>query len=59
MRLNPPSLLIFWISLLLAILAVATKLGYIGIPRYLAHQEYWLAVAAYFTLMVGVVVRGL
>lgn len=59
MRLNPPSLLIFWMSLLLALLAVATKLGYFGIPRYLVHQEYWLAVTAYFTLMIGNIVRGL
>jgi len=59
MRLNPPSLLIFWISLILALLAVGTKLGYLGLPRYLVHQEYWLAIMAYFTLMIGVVVRGL
>lgn len=59
MRLNPPSLLIFWMSFILALLAVATKLGYFGIPRYLAHQEYWLAIVAYFTLMIGNIVRGL
>jgi small-conductance mechanosensitive channel len=59
MRLNPPSLLIFWMSIILALLAVATKLGYFGIPRYLVHQEYWLAIVAYFTLMIGNIVRGL
>lgn len=59
MRLNPPSLLIFWIAFILALSAVATKLGYLGLPRYLVHQEYWLAIMAYFTLMIGNLVRGL
>ncbi|MEO1264369.1 MAG: hypothetical protein AAFV26_01535 [Pseudomonadota bacterium] len=58
MRLNPPSLLIFLISVVLALLAISTKLGYFGLPRYLAHQEYWLAITAYLTLMVGNIVRG-
>jgi hypothetical protein len=59
MRLNPPSLLIFWMSIILALLAVATKLGYFGIPRSLVHLEYWLAIVAYFPLMIGNIVRGL
>ena len=58
MRLNPPSLLIFLISFVLALLAIATKLGYFGIPRYLGHQEYWLAITAYMTLLIGNIVRG-
>ena len=43
MRLNPPSLFIFSISLLLAGLALISKFGAIGInvPRYLPHQEFW------------------
>ncbi len=61
MRLNPPSLFIFLASLLLAIIALISKFGAIGInlPRYLPHQEYWLAMTAYVVLMVGVIVRGL
>ena len=59
MRLNPPTILIFLISLTLALLALVTKLGFIGVPRYLPHQEFWLAIMAYITLMVGNVVRGL
>ncbi len=59
MRLNPPTILIFLISLTLALLALVTKIGFIGVPRYLPHQEFWLAITAYITLMVGVVVRGL
>jgi hypothetical protein len=61
MRLNSPSIAVFVISLLLAALALLSKFGAIGInlPRYIPHQEYWLAMVAYLVLMVGVVVRGL
>jgi hypothetical protein len=58
MRLNPPTIAIFLISLTLAILALITKLGFVGVPRYLPHQEFWLAITAYITLMVGNLVRG-
>jgi hypothetical protein len=59
MRLNPPTVVIFLISLVLAALAIITKMGFIPIPRYLPHQEYWLAMTAYLTLMIGNIVRGL
>lgn len=59
MRLNPPTILIFLISLLLASVALITKIGFIPIPRYLPHQEFWLAIVAYFTLMIGNIVNGL
>jgi hypothetical protein len=61
MRLNPPSLAVFLISLILAALALVSKFGAIGInvPRYLPHQEYWLAMAAYLVLMVGNLAKGL
>ena len=61
MRLNPPSLPVLLISLLRAGLALISKFGGIGInvPRYLPHQEYWLALVAYLVLMVGNLVRGL
>jgi hypothetical protein len=59
MRLNPPTIAIFLISLTLALLALVTKLGFLGVPRYLPHQEFWLAITAYITLMVGNLVRGL
>ena len=60
MRLNPPSIFVFLISLVLAALALLSKFGAIGInvPRYLPHQEFWLAITAYITLMVGNLVRG-
>jgi hypothetical protein len=59
MRLNPPTIVIFLISFVLATLALITKLGFIPVPRYLPHQEFWLAITAYLTLMVGNLVRGL
>ena len=54
MRLNPPSIAIFLVSLTLALLALITKIGIVGVP-----QEFWLAITAYITLMVGNLVRGL
>lgn len=59
MRLNPPTIIIFALSLILALLAIITKIGIVPIPRYLPHQEYWLAIVAYFVLMAGNVFRGL
>ena len=59
MRLNPPGLIIFLISVTLAGLALVTKLGLIPIPRYVPHQEFWLAITAYMTLMIGNIARGL
>lgn len=59
MRLNPPTILIFLMSFILALLALVTKLGFIPIPRYLPHQEFWLAITAYVTLMIGNLVKGL
>jgi len=61
MRLNPPSIAIFLVSLTLtlALLALITKIGIVGVPHYLPHQEFWLAITAYITLMLGNLVRGL
>ena len=59
MRLSPPTLLLFLISLIFALIAMATKLSYVPIPRYLPHQEYWFAIVAYMVLSVGVIFRGL
>ena len=59
MRLNPPSVLIFLASVVLAALALITKVGVIPMPRYLPHQEFWLAIMAYMMLMIGNMVRGL
>lgn len=59
MRLNPPSIIVFLISLVLGALALVSRLGLVPIPRYLPHQEFWLAMTAYMVLMIAVVVRGI
>lgn len=59
MRLNPPTLLMFLIALVFAILAVITKAGMGFMPRFIPHQEFWLAIIAYLTLMIGNLIRGL
>ena len=56
---NPPSIAIFLVALTLALLALITKIGIVGVPKYLPHQEFWLAITGYITLMVGNLVRGL
>lgn len=59
MRLNPPTIVIFLISLVLAALALVMKLGIVHMPLYLPHQDFWLAISAYLILMTGTLVRGL
>ncbi|MEZ5773736.1 MAG: hypothetical protein R3D33_03195 [Hyphomicrobiaceae bacterium] len=59
MRLNPPTVFIFAISLLLIALAVISRMGFVPIPEYMPHQEFWLAVFGYLILMLGNLVRGL
>ena len=59
MRFNPPPLLVFLIALVLALLAVVTKLGLGFMPRFVPHQEFWLAISAYLVLMTGNLVRGI
>lgn len=59
LRLNPPTVIVFFISLIFALGAIVTKGGFFPVPRYLPHQEYWLAITAYMVLVVGNVFRGL
>lgn len=59
MRLNPPPLLVFMISLVLAVLAVVTKVGFGFMPRFIPNQEFWLAISAFLVLMTGNLLRGI
>ena len=67
MRLNPPSIFIFLISIILAALSLTMKLGFISIisfdaleiPRYMPHQDYWLAILAWMVLMIGNISKGI
>ncbi|MGH1406971.1 MAG: hypothetical protein ACRBBJ_10480 [Rhodomicrobiaceae bacterium] len=59
MRLNPPTIFIFLISLILAVAAIASHQGLVNIPSFITAQEFWLAVSAYVLLAIGNLVRGL
>ncbi len=59
MRLNPPTVFVFLISLVLVGLAVVSQLGIFPIPFKFPNQNFWLAVVGYVVLMIGNLVRGL
>jgi hypothetical protein len=54
--LTPPSLFIFVISLVLALIALLAAYGHIGLLR--ASYAFALLLIAYIVLMVGVLFRG-
>ncbi len=58
MRLNPPTVFIFLISLLLVGIGLASRL-FLAIPEYVPHQQFWLVVAGYIVLVLGNLIRGL
>jgi hypothetical protein len=57
MNLSAPTMPIFLISLVMAILAVLSA-KFVSIPV-VSGNEFWLAVLAYIVLMVGNVAKGL
>ena len=59
MRLNPPTLFVFLLSLLFAIFALVAQLHLLPIPQMVPHQQFWLVLVAYIMLMLGNLVRGL
>lgn len=59
MRLNPPSIIVFLISLILVGLAVASQLNLLPIPFKFPNQNFWFVVIGYVVLMIGNIVRGL
>lgn len=59
MRLNPPSLMIFLVALVFAVLAAITKVGLFGIQAFVPHLDFWFAIIAYIVLMLGNLVRGI
>ena len=59
MRLNPPTVFIFLISLLLATIAIISQQGIMSIPSFIPEQNFWLATSAYVILAIGNLVRGL
>lgn len=59
MRLNPPTLLMFLIALVFALLAAVSKAGLFGMQHAIPHQDFWFAIIAYLILMLGTLVRGI
>ncbi len=59
-RLTPPTFPVFIISLILAVLAVASL--YVHVPivgHYLVGHRFWVMTAAYVVLFIGVIFDGL
>lgn len=59
-RLTPPTFPVFLVSLILAVLAVATlytRVPFVG--HYVSTHRFWVMVVAYVVLLAGVVLEGL
>jgi hypothetical protein len=62
MRLTPPTIPIFLIAVILAILSVGSMYTHVpAIGPYIAagHHRYWMMVAAFVIMTIGVVFPGL
>jgi hypothetical protein len=57
--LTPPSVLIFGISLVLAVLALMVHYAHVSIPIINASHVFDVLAVAYVVLMVGVLFRGI
>ena len=62
MRLTPPTIPVFLVALILAVLSVASMYAHIPVVQsFIAadHHRYWIMVAAFIVLAAGVVFSGL
>lgn len=62
MRLTPPTIPVFLIAVVLAVLSIASLFTHIpAVQGYIAagHHRYWMMVAAFAVLTAGVVFSGL
>ena len=55
MNLSAPTQVIFWISLILAILAL---IGYFVVMPFITLYAFWLAIIAYIVLAAGCLMKG-
>jgi len=55
MNLSAPTQVIFWISLILAILAL---IGYFVVLPFISLYAFWLAIIAYIVLAAGCLMKG-
>ncbi|MGA9487230.1 MAG: hypothetical protein WBV25_09170 [Methylocella sp.] len=59
-KLTPPGAPIFFISLILAVLAVASLYTHVpAVGHYVAAHRFWVMTAAYAALLAGVIFDGL
>ena len=59
-RLTPPGAPVFFVSLILAVAAVATLYTHIPLAgHYVGMHRFWVMAAAYATLFAGVLFEGL
>jgi hypothetical protein len=59
-RLTPPGAPAFFISLILAVLAVATLYTHVpAVGHYVSTHRFWVMTAAYVALLAGVLFDGL
>ncbi len=56
MKLTPPTMIVFWISVALGVLGL---LGAIGVIGALAGFAFWLVFAGLLLLVLGLLVKGL
>ena len=55
MNLSAPTQVVFWISLILVILAL---IGFFWVVPYLTAYAFWLAIASWVVLAVGCMMKG-
>jgi len=56
MNLSAPTVPVFWISVVLAVLAV---IGYLAVIPFATIYSFWLAILAFIILVAGCVTKGL
>jgi hypothetical protein len=60
MRLTPPTIPVFLIAIVLAALSIGSHYTHIpAVGRYVVAHQYWMLVAAFAVLTLGVVFPGL
>lgn len=55
-NLSAPTMPVFWVSVVLAILALIGQFAAVG---FLTTQRFWIAILAYVVLLVGNLFKGL
>jgi hypothetical protein len=56
LNLSPPAAPVFWISVVLAVLAL---LGHFTMIPFVTQYQFWIAILAYIVLFVGATFKGL